>query len=93
MPRPRRMASADELLPVCSWDFAPDPANVYSLCVLDRPAAAGAASYPTLLVATTRELLAYSFPASLSATEPSLAEPRQEVLLQLPQPSAPPDRR
>ena len=25
---------ADELLPVCSWDFSPDPANVYSLCVV-----------------------------------------------------------
>lgn len=60
------MASAAELLAVCSWDFSPDPANVYSLSVLVRPRRGpaaggthGGASYPTLLVATARELLAY----------------------------------
>ena len=36
------MASADELLPVCSWDFSPHPANVYSLAALERPGPPGA---------------------------------------------------
>ena len=31
------MASASELLAVCSWDFSPDPANIYSLSVLHQP--------------------------------------------------------
>lgn len=36
------MASADQLLPVCSWDFSPHPANVYSLAALERPGPPGA---------------------------------------------------
>jgi hypothetical protein len=40
--------------------------------------------FKVLLIGRSR----YSFPAALSVTEPRLAEPHQEVLLQLPRPSA-----